>query len=241
MAQYLYGKNSVLNAIEAKKVIEVFLKENFKDENVFKILKENKIFYSFKRKEEIDFLSNNQKNQGIIAKINDYKSINLDELIDKNKGNKSSILIVLDNLEDPHNLGAILRIADVFNVDGIIYKKNNQVGLTPTVAKVSTGAINFVDCVEVTNLNQTISKLKEYGYWVYASDMNAKHNYFDIKYPSKTVLIVGSEGFGISRLVKENSDELIKIPMSGHVDSLNASNACAIIVSEVYRQLKLKN
>ena len=89
MAQYLYGKNSVLNAIEAKKVIEVFLKENFKDENVFKILKENKIFYSFKRKEEIDFLSNNQKNQGIIAKINDYKSINLDELIDKNKGNKS--------------------------------------------------------------------------------------------------------------------------------------------------------
>lgn len=241
MAQYLYGKNSVLNAIEAKKVIEVFLKENFKDENVFKILKENKIFYSFKRKEEIDFLSNNQKNQGIIAKINDYKSINLDELIDKNKGNESSILIVLDNLEDPHNLGAILRIADAFNVDGIIYKKNNQVGLTPTVAKVSTGAINFVDCVEVTNLSQTISKLKEYGYWVYASDMNAKHNYFDIKYPSKTVLIIGSEGFGISRLVKENSDELIKIPMSGHVDSLNASNACAIIVSEVYRQLKLKN
>ena len=120
-------------------------------------------------------------------------------------------------------------------------RKNNQVGLTPTVAKVSTGAINFVNCVEVTNLSQTISKLKEYGYWVYASDMNAKHNYFDIKYPSKTVLIIGSEGFGISRLVKENSDELIKIPMSGHVDSLNASNACAIIVSEVYRQLKLKN
>ena len=120
-------------------------------------------------------------------------------------------------------------------------KKNNQVGLTPTVAKVSTGAINFVNCVEVTNLSQTISKLKEYGYWVYASDMNARHNYFDIKYPSKTVLIIGSEGFGISRLVKENSDELIKIPMSGHVDSLNASNACAIIVSEVYRQLKLKN
>lgn len=240
MAQYLYGKNSVLNAIEAKKVIEVFLKENFKDEQVFKILKQANIKYSFKRKEEIDFLSNNQKNQGIIAKVSDYKALGLDELISISKNKDNSILIILDNLEDPHNLGAILRIADAFNVDGIIYKKNNQVGLTPSVAKVSTGAINFVNCCEVVNLSQCIQTLKNNGYWIYASDMNAKHSYFDLEYPKKTALVIGSEGFGISKLVKENSDELIKIPMSGHVDSLNASNACAIIVSEVYRQLKLK-
>ena len=241
MGQYIYGINPVLLAIQANRVKKVFVSDTFNNKNVLNTIKKAGITIEFLRKERINSLSSNRKNQGILAEVFDYKTLSIEDFINKNKNKETSVLIILDNLEDPHNLGAILRICDAFNIDGVMFKKNNQVGITPSVIKVSTGAINFVDCVEVTNLTQAITKLKEEGYWIYASDMDGSENYFDVDYANKICLVIGSEGFGISHLVKENCDFVIKIPMSGHVNSLNASNACSIIVSDIYRKKLLKS
>lgn len=240
MSKYIYGINPVLMAIKANKVKKIILNENFSNQSVLQSIKKANIATEFVRKERIDSLSLTTKNQGILALVEEYKTKDLNVFLNELKDKNSSIIVMLDNLQDPHNLGAILRICDAFNVDGIIYKKNNQVKITPSVVKVSTGSINFVDCIEVSNLNNSIDILKKEGYWIYSTDMSAKVNYFDVDYANKTCLVIGSEGFGISRLVKEKSDFIIKIPMSGHVNSLNASNACAIVVSDIYRKLKLK-
>ena len=141
---------------------------------------------------------------------------------------------MLDGINDPHNLGAILRSADAFGADGVIVKKHGQAPLNATVAKVSTGAIDFVPVCQVTNLTQTINELKKNGYWVVSSDGSAKMDLNDIDYKFPTVLVVGSEGEGISRLILENSDYITKINMVGHVNSLNASVACAIYLSTIH-------
>ena len=142
---------------------------------------------------------------------------------------------MLDCIADPHNLVAILRTCDALGVDGVIIKKRGEAPLNATVSKVSTGAINWVKVAEVTNLNQAIETLKKKGYWIVASDGEAKMNYDEVDYKSPICLIVGSEGFGISKLVLKNSDFIVKIPMFGHVNSLNASVSAAILASEIVR------
>ena len=141
---------------------------------------------------------------------------------------------MLDGLEDPHNLGAILRSVDALGGDGVIIGANRQVRLNSTVAKVSTGAIEYVPCAMVTNLNQAVQKLKDAGYWIVCSDGEARLDYREVDYNMKTCLIVGSEGFGVSKLLLKNSDFVVKIPMVGHVNSLNASVACALFLSQIY-------
>lgn len=238
MAQYIYGINPVLHSIDSKKIKKIYISDSFSNNRVLNIVKSSSIPYEIVRKERILSLFKNVKNtQGIAAEVEDYKTYSLEEVLSSTSKKEKSIIIVLDNLEDPHNLGAILRIADVFNVDAIIYKKNNQVGLNEVVAKVSTGAINYIKCVCVSNLVNAIKVLKDNGYWIYASDMESTNDYNKVDYANKSVLIVGSEGFGISQLVLKNSDFIIKIPMHGHVNSLNASNATAIIVSEMYSKI----
>ena len=234
MVNLIYGINTVLHAIDAKQVRFVYLQKEKKSPELLNLFATNKISFKIVERQVLNKLANNENHQGIVAEVIGYSTLKLEELLNKVKDHQKSILLMLDGIEDPHNLGAILRVADAFGVDGVIFKNSHQVGLNATVAKVSTGAINYVDCVSVANLSSAIKILKENGYWIYASDASAKDSYSMIKYSDKCCLIVGSEGFGISRLVKENSDVLLKIPMRGHVNSLNASTAAAILVSEVY-------
>lgn len=236
MKNFIFGKNTIANALEHNDSLKrILVSSSFKDERIFKLLKSKKVQYRVVSPSEISRLVGNVNHQGVIAEIEEYKYISLEELISKNQNNPNSLLVLLDGIEDPHNLGAILRSVDAFGANGVIIGANRQVGLNSTVAKVSTGAIEYVDTCMVTNLNQTIQKLKEEGYWVVASDGEAKLDYREVNYNNmKTVLIIGSEGFGVSKLLLKNSDFVVKIPMVGHVNSLNASVACAIFLAQIH-------
>lgn len=234
MAQFIYGRNTVSSALKESKVKKLFLQSNFSDSKLLSLVKSTNIKVEYKSSNELTKLANGGNHQGIIAEIADYSYIGLNELIKKSKKKEYPLIVMLDGISDPHNLGAILRSADAFGADGIIVKKHGQAPLNATVAKVSTGAIDFVPVCQVTNLTQAIKELKDEGFWIVSSDgkANLDLNQLDYKFP--TVLIVGSEGEGVSRLVLQNSDYITKINMVGHVNSLNASVACAIYLSTIH-------
>lgn len=233
----IFGKNTVKEAITKKRSIrtlyvsqEKLLVELSKSD----ALKNVKVIV--KPFKEMDKMVTGN-HQGIIAEIDDeYHYQSLNSVIEKNKNIENVSLIMLDGLEDPHNLGAILRTADATGMNGIIIPKNRSVSLNATVAKVSTGAIEYVDVVQVTNLVQTIKELKKNGYWIIGLEMEGSIDYKQQDYLGKKVIIIGSEGRGISRLVKEECDFMINIPMIGHVTSLNASVSASIIFYEILRQ-----
>lgn len=229
----IYGKNSVISAINNNRVKQIYILENLNDFRIIKLIHKFNIKCDVVDKKYLNKLINNTKHQGVVAKIHDYKYYELPEIISHN--NKKSIIIILDQIEDPHNLGAVLRVADFFNITGIIIKKNNQVRLNPTVDKISTGAINYIKTVLVSNLNNTIIKLKKEGYLIIAVDLNTKMNYQEIQYSFPLALIVGSESLGISSLIKKNSDFVVKIPSLGHVNSLNVSNALSIVLAHILK------
>jgi 23S rRNA (guanosine2251-2'-O)-methyltransferase len=174
--------------------------------------------------------------QGIVLEIEEYKTISLEAEIAKLKGVKNPLLIMLDGIEDPHNFGAIIRSAEAGGASGIIIPKNRSVGITGTVAKVSSGAIEHIDIVEVINLNQSIEKLKRAGFWIVGTDLQAQKRYDEIVADTSLCLIIGNEGKGISRLVKENADYCVKIPMVGKTNSLNASVSAGILIFEILRK-----
>lgn len=169
--------------------------------------------------------------QGVAVEIDDYQTYSVDEIMKHKKG-QYGLIVLLDGLEDPHNLGAILRTVDAVGADGVIFKKNNSVGLTPTVAKVSAGAIDSVKCAQVTNLVRTIELLKQNGYWIVGTAMDGQ-DYRMVNYDFNTVLVIGNEGKGISRLVKENCDYMVRLPMRGAVQSLNASVSTGILLYQI--------
>ncbi len=228
----IYGINTVKDSLKNQTVSKLLVIKGFKNNSLINEAKKKNVPIEYLSKEKMDQISKNGIHQGIIAEVEDYKTYSLKEVMNNKK---DSVIVMLDELSDPHNLGAILRSADIFKVDAIIYKKNNSVSLSPLVAKISTGAINYVKCVEVTNLTRTINDLKDNGYWVIGLDGTAKEEIKDIYRDRKLVIVVGSEGFGISRLVKENCDVLLKIPQFGHVNCLNASVACSIVLYEIRR------
>lgn len=235
MGNYIFGKNTVANALSHNDSIkEIYMVSSFQDERINKLIKQNRVKVIKKSSQEINALVGNVNHQGVVALCDEYKYLTLKQLIAKLENKENPLIVLLDGLEDPHNLGAILRSVDAFGADGVIIGANRQVRLNATVAKVSTGAIEYVDVAMVTNLNQAIKELKEAGYWVVASDGEAKQDYREIDYNMKTVLIVGSEGFGVSQLLLKNSDFIVKIPMVGHVNSLNASVACALFLAQIY-------
>ena len=235
MGNYIFGKNTVANALSHNDSIkELYMVPSFQDERINKLVKQNKVKIIRKSNSEINALVGNVNHQGIVALCDEYKYLTLKQMISKLENKENPLIVLLDGLEDPHNLGAILRSVDAFGADGVIIGANRQVKLNSTVAKVSTGAIEYVDVAMVTNLIQAIKELKEAGYWVVASDGEAKQDYREIDYNMKTVLIVGSEGFGVSQLLLKNSDFIVKIPMVGHVNSLNASVACALFLAQIY-------
>ena len=230
----IYGKNPVIEAIRAKKALKVFVVSNFNDQKILNLIKENRLNTTSISPNEMDKMCNGV-HQGVAAELKPYQTVSLEEIIYKAKNKDKKIIVMLDGIEDPHNLGAILRSADVFEASGIILPKHNSVSLNATVAKTSAGAINYVPVAVVNNLNQAISKLKEEGYWVVATDGSANISYSSLKYDFPVVVVIGSEGKGVSPLVLKNSDYIVKIPQFGHVNSLNASVAAGILLAEVHK------
>ena len=217
------GKN-VLNEVDYKKVRKIFLANNFKDERIIKTIKENNLKYVLTEPKLMDKMLKN--NQGIIVDILDYEYKTLDEIKDDN------LVLMLDHLEDPHNFGAIIRTSEAAGVKNIIIPKDRSVLVNETVMKTSTGALERVNIIMVNNLVNAINKLKDKGYFIYAAEADGK-DYRKIDYADKVCLIIGSEGFGISKLVRQNSDEIISIPMKGKVNSLNASVSTGILLFSI--------
>lgn len=225
----VYGKNVAKEIIDSKKTInKVYMSKTFDDKNILDYLNDNNIKIIKMDKKEMD---NKYKgnHQGIVLDIEDFKYGKLDDLLN------DRFIVILDHLEDPHNLGAIIRTCEAAGVDSIIIPKRRGVEINSTVMKVSAGALNNVNIVEVNSIAQTIDKLKTYGFWVYGTDMDGT-NYTDVTYDTRTCLVIGAEGNGISKLVSEKCDFIISIPMVGKINSLNASVAAGITIYEVVRQ-----
>jgi len=235
MGQYIYGKNTVLEALKGdKEVYKLYLLKNTADSKIIHLCQKKHIEYVVTDKTELFHLVGKVVHQGIVAKVKGYDYTPLNEILSSIPKEKQPLLLMLDGLEDPRNLGAILRTCDAIGVDGVIIGKNRSVGLTSTVAKVSTGAIDYVKVAQVTNLSRTLDDLKKQGFWVVGCDLNESKDYRAIDYNMPLVIVVGSEGFGISRLVKKQCDMNVVLPMEGHVTSLNASVAAALILYQVY-------
>ncbi|MCQ2792632.1 MAG: 23S rRNA (guanosine(2251)-2'-O)-methyltransferase RlmB [Bacilli bacterium] len=233
MASLIYGRNSVIAALTSSRVVKIYVNDTFKDKRILSLSNQKQIPLFRMNAGKLSELVHNHNHQGVVAEVKDYQYYDLSTLIDDGKKINNPIIIMLDGITDPHNLGAILRIADAFNAIGIVIRKTSQVPLNATVDKVSTGAINYVKVATVSNLNVAIKKLKDAGYWIVATDGEGKDNYASLDYRMPIVLIIGSEADGISSLVKSNSDFVVKIPMYGHVNSLNASNALSVILSHI--------
>jgi len=236
MRQYIYGKNTVFEALKGNKpVYQVYMMKNVKDNKIIEFAqKKNAKVNIVTQKSVLNDLVGKVVHQGIVAQVEGYDYYSIDEIIASIPSSKQPLLLMLDGLEDPHNLGAILRTCDAIEVDGVIIGKNRSVALTPTVAKVSTGAIDYVKVAQVTNLSRTLDDLKKKGFWIVGCDLDNSQDYRSIDYNMPIVIVIGSEGFGISRLVKKHCDMNVILPMSGHVTSLNASVATAVILYQVY-------
>ena len=224
MSEYVYGKNSFFEALDNHRIIKAYVMHE-------EAIRDKGIDYEITDRKTLDRLSRSGNHQGYVALVKEFELAEVGDMLKKENG----LIVILDNLQDVHNLGAIIRTCDCAGVDGVIYKKHNSVKVNDTVAKVASGALEYVKVAEVTNLVNTIRKLKENGYWIVGTDGGARTSYTDLKYDMNTVLIIGSEGNGISRLVKEECDFVVSLPMLGHVTSLNASVATGILLYNILR------
>ncbi len=238
------GRNAVLEAFRAGKTIDkLFVLDGCQDGPVRTILREAKktdCIVNFVKKERLDQMSETGKHQGVIAYAAAYEYGTVEEMLENAKQkNEQPFLILLDNIEDPHNLGSIIRTANQVGAHGVIIPKRRAVGLTATVAKASAGAINYTPVAKVTNLVKTMDELKKQGMWFVCGDMGGDSMYsLDLTGPMGVV--IGNEGEGVSRLVKENCDFVATIPMFGDIDSLNASVAMGVLSYEIVRQRMAK-
>ena len=234
------GRNAVIEAFRAGKPIDkIFILDGCQDGPVSTIKREAKkkdVMIKYVTKERLDQISETGKHQGVIAYAAAYEYADLEDIFDKarEKG-EDPFVVILDNIEDPHNLGAIIRTANLAGAHGVIIPKNRAAGLTATVARTSAGALNFTPVVKVTNISKTIQELKDRGLWFVCADMGGTEMYkLNLKGPIG--LVIGNEGDGVSRLVRENCDMIASIPMKGDIDSLNASVAAGVLAYEIVRQ-----
>ena len=230
---FIYGRNPVREALKAKRVKSILLTDSMNDKVILEEIKLQRIESKIVSSNELTNKLKVDKHQGVAAIVKPYEYIDLNEIIRRSKNVDVPIILILDGINDPHNLGAILRSCDVFNVSGVVIGRHNQVPLNATVAKTSAGAINFVPVALVNNINSALERLKENGFWVVSTDGAATISYSELKYDFPIALVVGSEGEGVSRLILKNSDYIVKIPQYGHVNSLNASVAAAILLSRI--------
>jgi 23S rRNA (guanosine2251-2'-O)-methyltransferase len=238
------GRNAVIEALKSDRTIEQVLVAKGDTKGsinvVLGIAKEKGTVVKYVERAKLDEMSQTGAHQGVIAIVTPYKYFKLDDILDYAKSkDELPFIIVLDELEDPHNFGSIIRTAETCGVHGIVIPKRKNVGVTPTVYKTSAGAIEHMKIAKVTNVNATIDELKNKGVWVYGADMSGESYCYDVDLKGAIALVIGSEGKGISKLTKEKCDVLMKIPMVGKISSLNASVAGGIMMYEVLKQ-KLK-
>ena len=239
------GRNAVIEALRAKKPIDkIFVLDGCQDGPVRTIAREARktdTIINYVSKERLDQLSETRAHQGVIAQVAAYEYSTVDEILARaeEKG-EPPFLILLDNVEDPHNLGAIIRTANLAGAHGVIIPKRRAVGLTSTVAKTSAGAINYTPVAKVTNIVRTIEELKEKGIWFVCADMGGETMY-DLDLTGPMGLVIGNEGEGVSRLVRKACDFTASIPMKGDIDSLNASVAAGVLAYEIVRQRLVKS
>ena len=240
MENKIEGRNAVLEALRAGKTIDkLYVLDGCPDGPVRTIIREAKkgdTIINYVKKERLDQLSETGHHQGVIAMAASYEYATVEDILEKAKEKgEAPFIFVLDNIEDPHNLGAMIRTANLAGAHGVIIPKRRAVGLTSTVARTSAGAINYTPVAKVTNLKQTMEQLKKEGMWFVCADMDGTPYYqMDLKGPMG--LVIGNEGEGVSRLIKETCDFVASIPMKGDIDSLNASVAAGVLAFEIARQ-----
>lgn len=236
----LEGRNPVLEAFRAGKTVDkLYILDGSREGPVLSIVREARkqgTVISFVKKEQLDRMSLTGAHQGVIAQVAAYSYAEVDDILKKaaDRGEQPFIFI-LDEIEDPHNLGSMIRTADLCGAHGVIIPRRRSVGITPVVAKASAGAVNYVPVAKVSNIASTIEELKKQGLWFACAAMDGETMYnVDLKGPIG--LVIGNEGSGVSRLVREKCDMVVSIPMKGNIDSLNASAACAVLAFEIVRQ-----
>ena len=235
------GRNAVLELLESQKDInKLFIEAGEKHGSINKIIakaKERKVIIIEKDKKQMKEMARTENYQGVIAIVPPFEYCEVEDIIEEAKSkNEDPFILILDGIEDPHNLGAIIRTAETAGVHGIIIPKRRAASVNSTVNKVSAGATEYMKIARVNNITETIKTLKKNDIWVCGTDMNAKSYYYQENYKMPIAIVIGSEGFGISRLVKENCDFMVKIPMKGKITSLNASVSAGIIIYEVVKQ-----
>ena len=237
------GRNSVLELLESERDInKILIAKGEKHGSIYKILamaKERKLLVVEVEKNKLNQMAQTPNNQGVIAIVPPFNYCEVEDILELAKQkNEMPFILILDGIEDPHNLGSIIRTAETAGVHGIIIPKRRSASVNSTVSKVSAGAVEHMKIARVNNINETIRCLKEQGIWICGTDMDTEVTYTKQDYKMPLAIVIGSEGFGMSRLVKENCDFLVKIPMKGKITSLNASVSAGIIMYEVVRQRK---
>lgn len=235
MSLLIYGKNPVIEALKAKRKIRSATIIDGTNMDLADKLKKAGIPLTVLDKQKFKD-SYAGVNQGIVAEVEEYRTEPLARFLAETKIKENPLILMLDEIQDPHNLGAILRSAEAGGVKAVIIPKNRSAGITPAVVKASSGAIEYIKIIEVTNLTQTAEKLKKEGFWIIGTSPDAKNSYEEIYVDRPLCLVIGNEGKGMGRLLKEHCDLLVKIPMQGRINSLNASVGAGIVIFDIQRR-----
>jgi len=240
--EIIYGKNPVEGLLETnpKRINKIYLAKGIKFDpkikNIINFARQNRIALVDIPREKMDSLTERGVHQGIAASVSPVEYTELEELLPKLKNRNDALLVILDKVEDPHNLGSIIRTAAAAGADGIIIPKRRSSQITSTVEKASAGTVEKIALIQVNNLNETIKTLKENSFWIIGAEADANTYYFDQTYDMNCALVMGGENQGISQLVRKNCDISVKIPMPGKINSLNVANATSILIYEIVRQ-----
>ena len=239
------GRNSVLELLESEKDInKIFISKGDRQGSINNIIgkaRDNKVVIVEVDKKKLDEMSQTGNHQGVIAIVPPFEYCDVDDILNVAKEkNEDPFIIILDGIEDPHNLGAIIRTAETAGAHGVIIPKRRAVGVNSTVNKSSAGAVEYMKVARVNNITETMNYLKEQGLWIIGTDIDTDKYYYNQDMTGPIAIVIGSEGFGMSRLVKENCDILVKIPMKGNITSLNASVSAGIVMYEIVKQKNKK-
>lgn len=233
-----FGRHAVVEAIMARRGNKLFLQEDLKGQKIEEVkllAAEYSVPVKWVKKQKLDEITNQENHQGMVLRTTPFEYLTLDELLRQTAEKENRFFLILDSVMDPHNLGSMMRTADATGVDGIIIPKHRAVGITPVVVKTSTGAVEHIPVARVTNLSQVATKLKAENFWLFGTDMEGT-DYRHWNVAGNIGLVIGNEGKGMSPGLKKEMDELITIPMTGHVQSLNASVAAGLLMYEVFRK-----
>lgn len=241
MQEKLAGVNSIMEALNGRrKIHKIFVQEGRggkRIEELLKLAEKRGVYWQYVDRQRLDQMYTQANHQGIVAQVDSFAYSSIDEILEKAAlSGQEPFILILDGIEDPQNMGSIIRTAECAGVHGIIVPRHNSSEITPAVVRSSAGAVEHMLVAMETNLVNTIKSLKKNGLWIIAADMDGEQDYFSCRIPTPTALVVGGEGQGIRRLVKENCDIVVRIPMIGSIKSLNASVATGLIIYEVLRQ-----